>query len=73
MQRRILGIKPLHAIEEIFIEVYCEEARKRVMLGTPKTPNVPVDNFALVACRLDASHGDARNTCKNDNLWCDHC
>ena len=40
---RLLGIKPLPVIEEIFAEVRREETRKHVMLGGVKTPIVADD------------------------------
>ncbi|RVW51327.1 hypothetical protein CK203_075467 [Vitis vinifera] len=53
---RLLRIKPLLAIEEIFAEVRREETHKRVMLGGEKTPIVAghttVDNSALAARKM---------------------
>ncbi|KAL6331806.1 hypothetical protein AAG906_020149 [Vitis piasezkii] len=73
---RLLGIKPLPVIEEIFVKVRREETHKRVMLGRVKTPtvlgNTTTDNSALAAHKNDSSHGDTHNNRRNDNLWCDH-
>ena len=74
---RLLGIKPLPVIEEIFTEVSREETRKCVMLGGATTPiiasNTTIDNSALAAHKNDIPCGDTHNNRRNGNLWCDHC
>ncbi|XP_075498838.1 uncharacterized protein LOC142537165 [Primulina tabacum] len=61
---RILGVKPLPSLDEIFAEVRREEHRKSVMLG----PNVssPVDSSAMAARASDEKG-------KKPTTWCDHC
>ncbi|XP_056165273.1 uncharacterized protein LOC130137618 [Syzygium oleosum] len=50
---RLLGIKPLPCIEEIFSEVRREESRKRVMLGSNKSDITAPESSALVSHRND--------------------
>ena len=69
---RLLGLKPLPPIEEVFSEVRREESRKRVMLGESK-PSISIDNSALAARGPKTTNrGDTRNP-QRRNLWCDHC
>ncbi|XP_073132836.1 uncharacterized protein [Henckelia pumila] len=63
---RILGIKTLPSIDEVFAEVRREESRKRVMLHTlPST-----ENTALVT-RTPESRSDSHM--KNGKPWCERC
>lgn len=68
---RLLGIRPLLAIGEIFSEVRREKSQKRVMLGDSK-PLSTTENSALAARGLD-TWKDTRVSRKGGNLWCDHC
>lgn len=62
---RLLGLKPLPVIEEVFAEVRREESRRRVMLGTSTDPG----DASALATRGPANRGDSKEYKK----WCDHC
>ncbi|XP_024018998.1 uncharacterized protein LOC112090903 [Morus notabilis] len=71
VRSRLIALKPLPNIGEIFAEIRHEEHRRRVMLGNfsktvQTTPST--DSYGLVTCGLD-SRTDARGLKK----WCDHC
>ncbi|PON60722.1 hypothetical protein TorRG33x02_284090 [Trema orientale] len=78
---RMHGVKPPPGIREVFAEVRREEAQKRVMLGSSKSPNLDrvVHDLALVAKRnfssnnLSPNNGDQRANRRNNRPWCDHC
>lgn len=66
---RILGMKPLPNIREVFSEVHREKSRKKVMLG--EYPAVPItENSALVARGIQPNSSDNR---QKRRPWCDHC
>lgn len=62
---RLLGMRPLLSIKEIFAGVCREESRKCVMLG--EGPTQVIENSALVVCGPEA-HGS-----KKGQLWSNHC
>ena len=66
---RILGLKPLPSIDEVFAEVRREENRRSVMLAESPS-NLAPENSALVARGPD-THGANRS--KKNQSWCDHC
>ncbi|XP_024981511.1 uncharacterized protein LOC112518146 [Cynara cardunculus var. scolymus] len=79
---RILGIKPLPPIREVFSEVRSEGSRKKVMMGTvPST--LQVDRPALAArgssYQHSSSHSGGNHSSSNESRhksgrpWCDHC
>ncbi|PON60453.1 LOW QUALITY PROTEIN: hypothetical protein PanWU01x14_152500 [Parasponia andersonii] len=78
---RMLGVKPPPGIREVFTEVRREEARKREMLGSLKSPDLDgvVHDSALVAKRtfspnnFSPNNGDQRGNRRNNRPWCDHC
>lgn len=49
---RTLGMKPLPPIDEVFVEVRCEENRRRVMLVD--SPSLVTENSTLVARNSDS-------------------
>ena len=63
---RILSLKPLPDIDEIFADVWREENIKQVMLG-PSSSLPTTDSSTMVA-----KHNDSHNTGRN-SLCCDHC
>ncbi|RVX00497.1 hypothetical protein CK203_036922 [Vitis vinifera] len=67
---RVLSIKPLPSVREVFSEIRREESRQKVMLGTQNSSK-NLENSALVA-RGTQSNNNNHQTKKN-RLWCDHC
>ncbi|XP_056173149.1 uncharacterized protein LOC115674913 [Syzygium oleosum] len=74
---RVLSIKPLPNVREVFAEVRREETRRKVMLGCSKNQTNP-ENSALIARGSQPSY--SRGTQSNNNNqrkggrpWCDHC
>ena len=66
VRRRLLGIKPLPQIEEIFAEVRREECHRCVMLGGSTI--LTIETLELAAC--------GSNNCvesRENKKWCDHC
>ncbi|PON44816.1 hypothetical protein PanWU01x14_264060, partial [Parasponia andersonii] len=74
----LLGIKPIPAIDEIFVEVRQEEYRKKVMLGNPKVVIQP-ENSAFAARGVKPTHGDDNSNRRDSQtpgrgkLWCNNC
>ena len=64
IQGRILGVKPLPSLDEIFAEVHREESRKQVMLGSTSP--------SFESSTLAAHPFNTRTKTKNTQ-WCDHC
>ncbi|RVW94161.1 Retrovirus-related Pol polyprotein from transposon RE1 [Vitis vinifera] len=67
---RIMGIKPLPSLREVFSEVRREESRKKVMMGSKEQPAPTWDVSALAARSFNSSGGDRQ---KRDRPWCDYC
>ena len=67
---RIMGIKPLPSLREVFSEVRREESRKKVMMGSKEQPAPTLDASALAARSFNSSGGDRQ---KRDRPWCDYC
>ena len=67
---RVLSIKPLPSVREVFSEIRREESRQKVMLGTQNSSK-NLENSALVA-RGTQSNNNNHQTKKN-RPWCDHC
>ncbi|RVW40843.1 Retrovirus-related Pol polyprotein from transposon RE1 [Vitis vinifera] len=67
---RVLSIKPLPSVREVFFEIRREESRQKVMLGTQNSSK-NLENSALVA-RGTQSNNNNHQTKKN-RPWCDHC
>ncbi|RVW87783.1 Retrovirus-related Pol polyprotein from transposon TNT 1-94 [Vitis vinifera] len=66
---RVLSIKPLPSVREVFSEIRREESRQKVMLGTQNSSK-NLENSALVA-RGTQSNNNNHQTKKN-RPWCDH-
>ena len=62
---RILGIKPLPSLDEIFSEVRREEHRKVVMLGSTSVPSI--ESSAMVV------RGNEDKNKKSPATWCEFC
>lgn len=72
---RILGIKPLPTLREVFSEVRREESRKRVML-TDSLPLVEVSALISTSDTLSESVAHTYHTYNNrpkGRPWCEHC
>nr|CAN83808.1 hypothetical protein VITISV_026963 [Vitis vinifera] len=67
---RVLSIKPLPSVREVFSKIRREESRQKVMLGTQNSSK-NLENSALVA-RGTQSNNNNHQTKKN-RPWCDHC
>ncbi|RVW39091.1 Retrovirus-related Pol polyprotein from transposon TNT 1-94 [Vitis vinifera] len=67
---RVLSIKLLPSVREVFSEIRREESRQKVMLGTQNSSK-NLENSALVA-RGTQSNNNNHQTKKN-RPWCDHC
>ncbi|RVX10421.1 Retrovirus-related Pol polyprotein from transposon TNT 1-94 [Vitis vinifera] len=67
---RVVSIKPLPSVREVFSEIRREESRQKVMLGTQNSSK-NLENSALVA-RGTQSNNNNHQTKKN-RPWCDHC
>lgn len=74
---RILSIKPLPSVREVFAKVRREETRRKLMLGSSNNQTNPT-NSALIARGSQPSY--SRGTQSNNNNkrrggrpWCDHC
>ncbi|RVW69144.1 hypothetical protein CK203_063084 [Vitis vinifera] len=70
VRARVLSIKPLPSVREVFSEIRREESRQKVMLGTQNSSK-NLENSALVA-RGTQSNNNNHQTKKN-RPWCDHC
>lgn len=77
---RLLGLRPLPSLDEIFAEVRREEHRRRVMLGDGLLSQV--ESSALAAHRVSSSVAPAlaaprpptaRQKASTNTAWCDHC
>ena len=66
---RVLAIKPLPSIREVFSKVRKEELRKRVMLGDVPSLNSPENSSALAA---KGNQGNGSKM-KKGRPWCEHC
>lgn len=66
---RVLGVKPLPDIKDIFSEDRREESRKMMMLGSDGSMLQNVENSAMVVQNQEKS-SDPRVERK---FWCDHC
>ena len=75
---RILSIKPLPNVREVFSEVRREETRRKVMLGSvnnqPSTEGsaLVVKGFPSSATRT-TQQNNYNNQRRNNRPWCDHC
>ncbi|KAG8375958.1 hypothetical protein BUALT_Bualt09G0013300 [Buddleja alternifolia] len=67
---RILGIKPLPPLKEVFAEVRREETRRKVMSLPHTTETV---GSALVKKRSDGNNLKGAVFGKDKQIWCDHC
>ena len=63
---RLLGIKPLPQIEEIFVEIRREECRRRVTLGGSTISTIETSTLA-------ARGSNNRAESRGNKKWCDHC
>ena len=63
---RLLGIKPLPQIEEIFVEIRREECRRRVTLGGSTISTIETSTLA-------ARGSNNRAKSRGNKKWCDHC
>ncbi|KAL4560354.1 hypothetical protein LXL04_032504 [Taraxacum kok-saghyz] len=69
---RILGMKPMPSLREVFSEVRREESRRRVMLGVS---GHPVTEGSALATRFPSNpkSGTGPSQKKTGRPWCDHC
>ena len=78
VQGRILSIKPLPSVREVFSEVRREETRRKVMLGaTVNQPNAEGSALAVRGPYLNTAKGSQPSINgfqkKNNCPWCEHC
>ncbi|XP_062107598.1 uncharacterized protein LOC133818620 [Humulus lupulus] len=66
-----MSTKPLPKVKEAFSEVYHEESRKKVMMGSP-TLLSDQESFALAA-RGQSRGANPDNRQNKGCHWCDHC
>ena len=66
-----MGTKPLPSIREAFSEVYREESRKKVMMGSQNSA-LSIEGSALAA-REPPANTNSENRQKKGRPWCDHC
>ncbi|XP_024019915.1 uncharacterized protein LOC112091181 [Morus notabilis] len=73
---RMIGIRPLPQIEEVFAEVRREENRRKIMLGDPKgtaqTKASALGSKSYEQNRKPNFSNEPRRA-KKGNLWCDYC
>ncbi|KAL6326273.1 hypothetical protein AAG906_004770 [Vitis piasezkii] len=67
---RVLSIKPLPNVREVFSEIRREESRQKVMLGTQNSSK-NLENSALVARGIQSNNNN--HQMKKNRPWCDHC
>ncbi|KAL4562842.1 hypothetical protein LXL04_026873 [Taraxacum kok-saghyz] len=69
---RILGMKPMPSLREVFSEVRREESRRRVMLGVS---GHPVTEGSALATRFPSNPKSRTGPSqkKTGRPWCDHC
>lgn len=67
---RVLSIKPLPSVREVFSEIRREESRQKVMLGTQNSSK-NLENSALVARGTQSNNNN--HQMKKNRPWCDHC
>ena len=78
---RIIGIRPLPQIEEVFAAVRREESRRKIMLGDSRNSDsrnsVQTETSALVSKSYEQNRKSESSTesrrAKKGNLWCDFC
>ncbi|GAV89710.1 UBN2_3 domain-containing protein, partial [Cephalotus follicularis] len=68
---RILSIKPLPSVREVFSEVRREESRGKVMLGLGTTTLTSTESSALVTNR--GQNFSNIQQWRNNKPWCEHC
>ena len=73
---RMIGIRPLPQIEEVFAEVRREESRRKIMLGDPRSP-IQSEVSALVFRSYQRNQKpdfSVESKCsRKGNLWCEYC
>ncbi|XP_073284992.1 uncharacterized protein [Primulina huaijiensis] len=67
---RMLAIKPLPTIREVFSEVRREESRRKVMLGST-TSSLTTEISAMVSYGSENNSSDGQY--RKARPWCDHC